>query len=72
MTNNTFELKFKNINNSNNLVYKELINKYFTYDFVRYSSLIIPKSNGADKFDSWTLYLQRASMLIENNIKNLH
>jgi hypothetical protein len=63
-----FELKSKNINFTNRDIYKSLIDRYFVYQDLKFSSLIIDKNNWKDEFSSWDLYINRASMLIANNI----
>jgi hypothetical protein len=60
MGNNAFELKFKNINNSNKGVYKSLLQTYFKYPFAKFSALIVDKTKKTDTDDAWDLYLHRA------------
>lgn len=63
-----FELKSKNINFTNRDIYRGLIDKYFWYNNLKFSSLIIDKDNWKWEFSSWDLYINRASILIANNI----
>lgn len=63
-----FELKSKNINFTNRDIYRSIIDNYFSYNDLKFSSLIIDKNNWKDEFSSWDLYINRASMLISNNI----
>lgn len=69
-----FELKFKSINSSNNLIYKSLIQEYFKFKKVRFCALVIDRRD--PKFprvnlEPWHVYIHRAAMLISNNIKNI-
>lgn len=68
-SNKDFELKFKNVNFTNKDIYKWIIDKYFSYSGVKFSSFIIDKKNWSEKYDYRDLYILRASMLLANNIK---
>jgi hypothetical protein len=75
-SNKRFELKFKNINFSSNLVYKDLIEKYFQFPNVRFCALVIDrfelKKKGVNsQLEPWGVYINRAAMLLSNNIKNI-
>lgn len=69
-----FELKFKNINYSNNLIYKSLVQEYFKFKQVRFCALVIdrkdPKFPRTD-LEPWSVYIHRAAMLIANNVRNI-
>lgn len=65
-----FELKFKNINFTNKDIYKWIVDKYFSYNWIKFSSLIIDKKNGSEKYNYRDLYIFRASMLLANTIKS--
>lgn len=73
-----FELKFKYINSTNNLVYKALIENYSLFSNVRFCALIVDrqKTNSNGKkwqvvLNPWEVYIQQAAMLIANNVKNI-
>jgi len=68
-----FELKFKYINFSNNHLYKELIDKYFSFPNVRFCSLVIDRTEFVNnaKIEPWDAYIHQAAMLLSNNIKNI-
>lgn len=73
-SNKRFELKFKYINFSNNLLYKALIKRYLTFQNVQFCALIIDRQ--ADDYhkpmEAWQAYIQRAAMLVTKNIKQIH
>ena len=53
---------------TNKDIYKWLVDKYLSYSTARFSTIIIDKQNGTDTYDYRDLYIQRASMLIANNM----
>lgn len=73
-----FELKFKYINSTNNLIYKSLITKYFSFLNTRFCALVIDRNkinpytkNDGQRINPWDAYIQQAAMLIANNLKNI-
>lgn len=71
-----FELKFKFINFTNNIFYKEIINTYFKFPNCRFSAAIIdrqdPNFKPSEVFSSpWHMYMSYAAMLLASNINNL-
>lgn len=68
-----FELKFKYVNFTNNLIYKDLIEKYFKFPNLRFCSLIMDRQSPEflKGFDPWDAYINRAAMLLANNMKNI-
>jgi hypothetical protein len=69
-----FELKFTNINYSNNLLYKALIQKYFEFKDIRFCALILDRLDPKfprSEMEPWDIYIHRAAMLLANNIKNI-
>ena len=76
-SNKRFELKFKFINNTTNLIYKELIEKYFEFKKARFCSLVVDRFELMKKqpkinLEPWDIYISRAAMLLASNIKNIH
>lgn len=75
-SNKRFELKFKYVNFTNNLIYKELVEKYFEFKNVRFCALVVDRQDlvGAQLADMepWDIYINRAAMLLANNIKEIH
>lgn len=69
-TTKDFELKFKNINFTNNTIYSHIIDTYFNISWTKFAALIIDKSNWSQDYDYWDLYIQRSAMLIAKTIKN--
>lgn len=73
-SNKRFELKFTNINYSNNLIYKNLIQNYFIFKDTRFCSLILDRQDPKfprTELEPWDVYIHRAAMLLANNIKNI-
>lgn len=71
-----FELKFKFVNFTNNIIYKEIINTYFQFPDCRFSAVIIdrqdPNFKPNEVFTSpWNMYMSYAAMLLASNINNL-
>lgn len=71
-----FELKFKFVNFTNNIVYKEIINTYFQFPNCRFSAAIIDRKDPNFKPDEvfgspWYMYMSYAAMLLATNINNL-
>jgi hypothetical protein len=71
-----FELKFKFVNFTNNIIYKEIINTYFRFPNCRFSAAIIdrqdPNFKPNEAFSSpWYMYMSYAAMLLASNINNL-
>lgn len=72
-----FELKFKYINATNNSIYTSLIDRYFSFQSVRFCALVIDKQKfeGNNRWqpvlNPWDTYILQAAMLIANNIKNI-
>lgn len=73
-SNKRFELKFKYINYSNNLIYKSLIYQYFKFLHARFCALVIDRQDPKfphTKLDPWDVYIHRAAMLLANNVKSI-
>ena len=71
-SNKFFELKFKYINYSNNLIYKSLIQQYFKFPNARFCALVIDRLDPKfprTELEPWDVYIHRAAMLLANNIK---
>ncbi|MFA5230767.1 MAG: DUF3800 domain-containing protein [Candidatus Paceibacterota bacterium] len=68
-----FELKFKYVNFSNNLIYKAFIDNYFQFPNVRFCALVIDREDQAltSDLEPWDTYIHRAAMLLANNIKHI-
>ncbi|AKM79674.1 MAG: hypothetical protein UX85_C0001G0166 [Candidatus Beckwithbacteria bacterium GW2011_GWB1_47_15] len=72
-----FELKFKYVNFTNNVVYRDLVATYFNFKEVRFCALIIDRqtySNTTKKgitLNPWDVYINQASMLLANNIREI-
>lgn len=68
-----FELKFKYVNFSNNLIYKALVDNYFQFPNVRFCALVIDREDQAltSDLEPWDTYIHRAAMLLANNIKHI-
>ena len=68
-----FEMKFKNINFSNNLIYKTLINEYFNFKDAMFCCLVKDRNEikSSALFDPWESYINDTAMLLANNIKKL-
>jgi hypothetical protein len=62
-----FELKFKLINHTNNLIYKELISNYFRYPDVKFAAIIVDRER--IKVEPWLTYIEKASHLLADMIK---
>lgn len=67
-----FELKFKFINSTNNLIYKNLIGEYFKFKNIRFCSLVadrfeLMKKRSRINLDPWDIYINRAAILLANN-----
>jgi hypothetical protein len=68
-----FELKFRNINFTTNLVYQKLIERYFTFPNVRFCVLVVDRQSlPRQEFDPWAIYIHRVAMLLVNNMKNIN
>ena len=70
---NSFELKFKNINFTNKDIYKGLIDKLcWSYPLIRYCAFIIDKKYQDKNFSYRDMYIQNAAMCIANNMHDDH
>ena len=65
-----FELKFKFVNFSNNLIYKELITNYFKFPHARFAALVIDRQQLP--VEPWHTYIDRASQLLAHMIPQTH
>jgi len=76
-SNTRFELKFKYINFTNNLIYRELVDTYFNFPKVRFCALVVDrltyinKTNQGKILNPWDVYIHQAAMLLANNIKEI-
>lgn len=68
-----FEMKFRNINFSNNLIYKALIAEYFNFKDSMFCCLVKDRNEikSGTFFDPWESYINDTAMLLANNIKKL-
>lgn len=72
-----FELKFKYVNFTNNLIYRELIDAYFNFPHVRFCALVVDRQTYSNKtskglvLNPWDVYIHQAAMLLANNIKEI-
>lgn len=65
-----FELKFKFINFTNNLIYKELVTNYFKFPEARFAALVIDRKE--TQVEPWNTYIDRASFLLSQTIKEIY
>lgn len=73
-SNKRFELKFKYISYSNNLIYEALIQQYFKFPYARFCALVIDRQDPKfprTELEPWDVYIHRAAMLLANNVKNI-
>ena len=69
-----FEMKFQSINKDNQDLYIHILKKYFTLKDVKFSALVIDKKDTNYKPDNmthWNRYINNATMLFINNLKNI-
>lgn len=69
---NTYEMKFKNINPTTEKTYHWLISQYFKFDDVKFCCLVIDKDkySGPDGMSYFDVYINQLSMLLRNNVND--